>query len=140
MKLIPLSDFVLDQLEIKQSTSEFKEAVRNYTHFLKQPLALGMLVPVDDAGNVLEEPYFDGINKVYYTHAKYWYEEAKEKVLFEGFEIAGKVETTYFLRHNSGEIIIYYGEEEKLNIEGLLSPRYEIELTPSALEAIGIKE
>ncbi|WP_262711788.1 hypothetical protein [Chryseobacterium sp. ON_d1] len=27
--LIPLSDFVLEQLKIEQSTSEFKEVVRN---------------------------------------------------------------------------------------------------------------
>lgn len=97
-KLIPLSDFVVEQLEIQQSTSEFKEVVRNYTHFLKQPLTLGMFVPCYQDGSVLKEPkaedYFntkiptndltkedaDGLNRHYADLVMF--ENAKEKVLF----------------------------------------------------------
>ena len=74
--------------------TKYKDLV-NYAKFLKQPLKLEMFVPCDEEGNVLEEPKrwkdylqypdsFDG-NKEW--DELYDYQQAKEKVLFEGFEI-----------------------------------------------------
>ena len=68
--------------------------------FLKQPLKLEMFVPCDEDGNVLEEPinyktwaelHFNNGKKEkgtygFLEHEKY--QQAKEKVLFEDFEIA----------------------------------------------------
>lgn len=137
MKLIPLSDFVLEQEKAhfygQTEWSTICERIIKYTKFLKQPLTLGMFVPCDEKGNVLEEPYFDGINEVYYTHAKHWYEEAKEKVLFEGFELIEgnlKKDGLGFCTLESFSLI---------DMEDMIRWHEDIELTPSALEAIGIK-
>ncbi|MBE4949889.1 hypothetical protein [Chryseobacterium culicis] len=158
MKLIPLSDFVLEQLEIQQSTSEFKEVVRNYTHFLKQPLALGMFVPVNRDGVLLKPLQFCcsssdcgclgmPVNVSCQEEIDEYY-EAKEEVLFEGFESTYNgfsivsvdridVEDNYRLSFNKeGGCRQYYNIEELV----MSDENFEIELTPSALEAIGIKE
>lgn len=93
-KLIPMTDFVQMQLDTKQSSSEFKEVIKNYNQFLKQSLALWMFVPCDQNGNILSEPQmiekrlgFDE-TEIDYNYAEVEvYKKAKERVLFEGFEI-----------------------------------------------------
>jgi hypothetical protein len=99
MKLISMTDFVLEQeqQDIKdnfpEETDKYFNACLKYAQFLKTPLSLGMFVPCDEDGNFLQEPdgwndylefpeSFDG-NKEWYE--LYAYEEAKEKVIFEGF-------------------------------------------------------
>ena len=70
------------------------KSVVDYANFLKQPLTLGMFIPCDKEGNVLEEPdckedYYrdaNGLAYNYFEDRKKWL-EAKERVLFEGFEI-----------------------------------------------------
>lgn len=92
-KLTAMTDFVLEQCEIKQSTSELKESVFKYAKFIKQPLELWMFVPCDEDGNVLEEPdnhefymsNFKGEFNDYYSQS-YEYQQAKERCLFDGFE------------------------------------------------------
>jgi hypothetical protein len=76
MLLISMSDFVLQELELKQSSSEFKESVKKYAELLKQPLKLSMFVPCDEDDNPL-------------NIAEDQYEIAKEKVIFQGFKIEG---------------------------------------------------
>lgn len=75
------------------------ESIFNYAKFLKQPLTLGMFIPCDEKGNVLEIPVNYEIwlklhnNDVssekgtigFLIHEEY--QQAKENVLFEGFEI-----------------------------------------------------
>lgn len=97
-KLISMTDFVLDKQDKynydRFYCSQFKDTVVNYANFLKQPLKLEMFVPCDDEGNVLKkEHYFDyGRYYVLKTHSENdfkifnEYQNAKEKVLFEGFE------------------------------------------------------
>lgn len=75
MKLIPMTDFVLEQHEQCISSNG---RTYNYAKFLKQPLTLGMFVPCDLEGNVLEE-YHDLENK------NILYEDAKKRVLIKGF-------------------------------------------------------
>lgn len=148
-KLIPLSDFVLEQLKIQQSTSEFKEVVRNYTHFLKQPLTLGMFVPVDFVGNVLKEPKIeeydvqkDILIKFNFENDLKRYNEIKKKVLFEGCEVKEiKTDKNYFVvYHKSRQIWISW--TDRIIEDMILNRAYlnGLELTPSALEAVGIKE
>ncbi|WP_288446509.1 hypothetical protein [uncultured Chryseobacterium sp.] len=161
MKLIPLSDFVLEQLEIRQSTSEFKEVVRNYTHFLKQPLTLGMFVQVDKHGSVLEPLQFCctgsdcgcmgmPVNVSSQEEIDEYY-EAMEKVLFAGFQSKPAANEVF---NNSLKLTIYLKVLQFMNvhenglgggdlantIEALAHADLGIDLTPSALEAIGIKE
>ena len=71
MKLTSMTSFVLNQKQSKSFNERIfineslisLEKIRNYANFLKQPLNIGMFVPCDEDGNVLEEPniedYFD---------------------------------------------------------------------------------
>lgn len=138
MKLTPLTDFVLENLNPENFGSSDVRKVIAYTKFLKQPLTLGMFVPVDEEGSVLKFIDLDS--------PKYF--KMKEKVLFEGWthedrygwvqnhELGLEINTetgTLAIFHENG---IGYGYVK--NIEDLVS--YALTLTPSALEAIGIKE
>ena len=92
--LIPMTDFVLEQLNEQNSRTkpmrEVFNSLEKYAKFLKQPLKLEMFVPCDEDGNILKEPKrwedylqypdsFDG-NKEW--DELYDYQQAKEKVLF----------------------------------------------------------
>ena len=92
--LIPMTDFVLEQLNEQNSITkpmrEVFNSLEKYAKFLKQPLKLEMFVPCDEDGNILKEPKrwedylqypdsFDG-NKEW--DELYDYQQAKEKVLF----------------------------------------------------------
>ena len=160
MKLIPLSDFVLERVD-KISALDLANQVVAYTKFLKQPLTLGMFVPVDEEGNIMKDPEFyehyknsgfpltgNDITQKQSDKAKEFF-KAKEKVLFEGFEIGKSkvgLKINHYLQNSKIDILIAF----KINsdvwefnrglacIEDLCS--HELELTPSALEAIGINE
>ena len=89
MKLISMVEYVLEQRNIQIRPSEVCRLSVNYANFLNQPLTLGMFVPTDEDGNLLEKykyfpcslKYAKEINEYYYK-----YQKAKDKVLFEGFE------------------------------------------------------
>lgn len=70
MKLISMTDFVLEQ----------RGDNLKYAQFLKQSLNLGMFVPCDLEGNVLQDP---GLIPSYELQE---YRKYKERVLFEGTE------------------------------------------------------
>lgn len=108
MKLLSMLNFVLKQNEILKTyknhdkTPLFERCVF-YAKFLKQPLTLGMFVPCDLDGNVLEEPLhielYEGDN--YDSDCKK-YQQAKERIIFKGFkfdfeitEIIGVVNDSY---------------------------------------------
>jgi hypothetical protein len=138
MKLISMTDFVLYQNKNFKSDrfyqGQFKDNVVNYANFLKQPLKLEMFVPCDEDGNVLEEPdqefeltFWD------YSTKMSKYEQAKEKVLFEEFEIATNKE---------GEKVIL-GDYTCLKVSDLENGTIEdlikyvnIKLTKSAIKRI----
>ena len=97
MKLISMTDFVLDQFSKLEKTQEinilqFRNNIGNYANFLKQPLKKWMFVPCDLDDNILEEPehFKDWINSYHYfnasesvTHVCKEYKKAKERVLFK---------------------------------------------------------
>lgn len=76
------------------SDIEFRIKSRKYREFIKQSLKLGMFIPCDENDVSLDEPLLE-----HYTdcneeqNSKDWlynlekYQQAKERVLFEGFEI-----------------------------------------------------
>ncbi|WP_407497476.1 hypothetical protein [Elizabethkingia meningoseptica] len=144
-KLIPLSDFVQKQLDTKQSTSEFKETVRNYTEFLKQPLTLGMFIPVDENNVPLEFIEYEawtGSDEEYneYTH-KYF--EATNKVLFEGFyyqsNYSEKTQTKYEYVRNKFPHVFSFEQIKNNTIESLLTgfkEEFQITLTATAIKSI----
>ena len=80
-KLIGMVDFVCE------NTYKW-ELILNYANFLKQPLELGMFVPCDEDGNLIEHPRpIEGdLGNIIYKDLFYKYKQAKERVLFEGFQ------------------------------------------------------
>jgi hypothetical protein len=145
MKLIKMTDFVLAEkltLNIKGYEKEFISNVSNYAKFLKQPLELGMFVPVDEDGRVLNEPEYYDLWKVGIApndsqdEICFKYQKAKEKVLFEGFRPIGE-------RHvGAGDIVIGLGYKNGIHqtIEDLVmyhKSKYLI-LTESAIKQLGL--
>ena len=141
MKLISMIEFILSEKVI--SALEYEESykmIRSYANFLKQFLKLGMFVPCDEDGDVLEKPedYEKRLPNMMteYNDEVYRYKQAKEKVLFKGFKINGNY--------------IYYGhfmvclisEIELYTVESLLNhfipETEEVQLTESALKQIGL--
>ena len=122
MKLISMTDFVLEQSEkIKkekygiESYYNTMQVSINYANFLKQPLNLGMFVPCDEDGNVLEKPSAESyIILETCEYSKEWidYKKAKEKVLFEGFELVRFIEKEnpcYVVSNGENEVTFHIG-------------------------------
>ena len=157
IRLISMTDIVSEQrmtteevrssnfYDIQTHIYKYYDKVFNYANFLKQPLQLGFFVPCDENGNVLEEPtnYEKRLSNMMteYNDEVYTYNQAKEKVLFEGFE--------YVKFINDGELLPYHRlikNDEYFNvrfldrnIEDLLTEfEYGIELTPTAIKQIGL--
>jgi len=134
--LIGMTDFVLDQGK-KPNTSDFRERfvvnVINYANFLKQPLKLWMFIPCDEDGNVLEKSCEVFDDKCRYCACRE-YQKAKERCLFEGFEIYDE-ETLRFK-----DIFIEYSDFFKIDVEGLeyYCSSTKLQLTPTALKQIGL--
>jgi len=150
----------LDEIEFGYG-NEFETAERSlelaflFKKFLKQPLQLGFFVPCDLDGNVLSEPipvsFGKCVNKrrrlyepIYEEKEVKAYNEAKSRVLFEGFS------QNIYSAEGSFEIVnieaniqiciwealpkywIWNGHE---TIEDLV--KYNLELTPTAKQQIG---
>lgn len=142
MKLIPLSEFVLEQKKenlsgVKIPHYRLYREIADYAKFLKQPLTLGMFIPVDWHGNVLKEPsaYHEFLYNEEYLFSDdvecIKYDEAKEKVLFEGFDQKGGLSV-------AKAICQTYQIIEDLTFKKV--PLVDLTLTPSALQAIGLNK
>ena len=113
MKLVSMINFVysLDDNSHTVLGDAFKYClVREYANFLNQPLNLGMFVPaieVEGKWEVLEEPICYGVgDEQYYGSRMDEYQQAKDRVLFEGFEY----------KKTKDEYQFCFVESEKLNI------------------------
>jgi len=136
--LISMTDFVLS----KKYTAIGHE---NYANFLKQPLELWMFVPCDESKNIIDEPVHyetwlklhksEGSTIGFDEHLKH--QQAKEKCLFEGFEIIDKG-NFYFIEQKYS--CIWYRvlkKNTKAIIENLLCFN-EVKLTKTAQKQIGL--
>lgn len=139
----------------------------SFAKFLSQPLNLGMFVPCDLEGNVLEEPemYSDYLLsneeycKIPRVHCNEWheackeYQEAKDRVLFEGwffnYEFPGSItiknKEDNFLGHWKRDLKIHTSSNGSPyrtaieTIEDLLSRIcFDIFLTETAQKQIGL--
>ncbi len=92
-----------------------------------------MFVPCDLDGNVLEEP---SINKTDYLYHTKEYEEAKDRVLFEGFQLLFNEDGISHVK--TSRVFIGIGHLKGLHktIEDLVE--YNLELTPTAQKQIGL--
>ena len=131
--LIPMTDFVLEQLNEQNSRTkpmrEVFNSLEKYAKFLKQPLKLEMFVPCDDEGIVLEEPkieeeYVDEHTTQIFAQYQYDLDKAKEKVLFEGFKI-------YDYKLN---VFFYLGRRKKLSYDKKRKDFITIGLLPETVE------
>jgi len=157
MKLIKMVDFVLEYYSSEEHDElQILDLMNNYAFFLKQPLTVGMFVPADEQGNVLEEPemYNDWVNhKV--DASKYTkecfdcasYKEAKERVMFEGWSFYVEDERLrltdekstlefYPRGYNRETIELYDGVFVYSCIEDALS--LSLTLTPTAIKKLGL--
>ena len=92
------------------------DKIINYAKFLKQPLKLEMFVPCDEDGDILEEPedYEQRLPNMMteYNDEIYRYEQSKEKVLFEGFELVrfiDKENPCYVVSNGKNEVTFHIG-------------------------------
>lgn len=145
MKLISMVDYVLQLNEGTGANyiflSERNSRFINYANFLKQPLTLGMFVPCDLKGNVLEKqeewsckceqqpntPFCNVCQEQYY--------DAQQRVLFKGFE---------YCEEEGWECISYKNKTYRVDtfesmfktVEKLLFFSDDIELTETAIKQI----
>ena len=140
--LIPMTDFVLEQLNEQNSRikpmREVFNSLEKYATFLRQPLKLEMFVPCDEDGDILEEPeyYEQQLPNMMteYNDEIYRYKQAKEKVLFEGFKPYEDYECAKYEE-------VYVDEEVcdgKFTVEDLIKDagKTKIKLSQTALIAI----
>lgn len=162
MKLISMTDFVLSQKEKiweeEMPYSEFIDKIINYAYFMKQPITLGMFVPCDENGKIIEEiTQFDpDISSQYYA-GQIWhnnlFNEAKERVLFKGNWKHKKEDITGFdtvddddFHFNLDTLECWQWVEGGIldfkltgsNIESISNAIKGIELTESAIKQLGL--
>lgn len=170
MKLISMTDFVLEQDKIETECYNFDSKVVKYAKFLNQELKIEMFVPFDEDGNVLKEPKKEfykidsGGYYLYNTEDKaigYYnkpqfdkdllkYEQAKEKVLFDGFEIGkftGSKDNHFdYIGNKKLELILFIKDVGISNwlidynklkaIEDLI--KHKLTLTENAIKQLGL--
>jgi len=155
MKLISMTDFV-EKIRKESNVSPFNDEQKemdnaelykifNYAHFLKQPLKLEMFVPCDEKGNVLEKPkdYQKYIKHNFYaSKVCKTYQEAKEKVLFESFEIDLEEGCGFPFLNNHPPF--FFSIDNKWDISSCFKiiedlEGYNIQLTNTALKQLGLE-
>ena len=147
MKLISMVDFVLEQYELDKGSQIFEKDCYNYANLLKQHLNIGMFVPCDEDGDILDEPENYELRlpnmMTEYNDEIYRYEQAKEKVLFEGFKIydyklnvffyLGRLKTLSYDKKRKDFITIGLLPE---TVEDLINISSQIKLSQTALNTI----
>lgn len=139
MKLISMTDFVLEQYELDKGSQIFEKDCYNYANFLKQTLKLEMFVPCDEDGNVISKFYSAKANtkNLTFSQLSNQYQIAETKVLFEGIEF----------RTNGGVNFLTINEDtfafhdfnikfKELTVEFLV--QYNLQLTENAIKQIGL--
>lgn len=145
MKLTDMVTFVLEQFDLlyaaKINQDTYVSRTKKYADFFKQPNELGFFVPCDLDGNVLSKPKcFDSNLWSEPSHEGFEdciaYQEALDKVLFEGFII----EDEYDLATNGIIGINIADFDGWLKYNGLKTisdvVKYDLTLTPTAIKKI----
>lgn len=159
--LISMTDFV-NKIRKQGDTTPFEDEqmkidlnnlqlIFKYAKFLSQPLKLEMFVPCDEDGNPLKKPsWSESENEIHFTNYTRKYNQAKEKVLFEGFKQKYVSQFEYqwglILRINcSGSFLFSIKDYTKdpsdhIDIRTIedLCIAHELKLTENALKQIGL--
>lgn len=123
MKLISMTDFVLEQVELykhdKIGVFDFALRIKNYANFIKQPLTIGMFVKFNKESDLL----FKGLYKRQFTSF------SSDKVInyyvtknFQDINIIEIRDSVYKIFFNNIEELIYF----------------DLELTELAIKQIGL--
>ncbi len=138
-KLISMVDFVLDQNSKWSSDGALRNIVK-YATFLKQPLKLGFFVPCDGNGNVLEEPNSDKVPNMppdlQYDYWNEWnrdYQKAKDRVLFEGFEVIGQSEGFCEIELKNGDFWMTFVEGE-IKVTNQFNQEYSVHVIEDLIQ------
>ena len=135
MKLISMTDFVLEQSKLKFTNSGRWDEARwynslKYANFLKQPLTLGMFVSCDD-GNVLEIPTKENSNNTIDHDTKLMdYNDSKSKVLFNGFYVTYSSDNKIYLENEKGQTVFFWKKNQSAKTIQDLIP-YNLDLSVS---------
>lgn len=136
MKLISMTEFVLQQAKEHNDTFYLAHQLIDYAKFLSQKLELWMFVPCKFVGGVwvvLEEPTPE--DNLYDDQCLKEYQEAKYRVLFEGFEYCkkhGSYSHSFTLNKSCPFVVCF--------LNGIIEDyvHYNLELTPTAQKQIGL--
>lgn len=150
-----MKDFVLEQRKNSDTANSFRSRCCKYANFLNQPLTLGMFVPCDLEGNVLEEPkgfsefmpkrdtddaFFGRVVGLAKGSPFYEYQQAKESVLFEGWQMENDLDSIWLNKAGTDENFCFYmpDTDNSKTVEDLIrfSDEYPTELTKSAIKQI----
>lgn len=166
MKLIPMISFVKKQgnigMEVQSIGHQQSDRARRfyliqkYADFLLKEIGIGMAVPCNEFGNILEEPlrenYTDCTEE---QNAKDWlynlekYNEAKERIIFKGFKVRDYKHGSLYSKtvtDNTGLIHLFWFDKitqtwslsHGLTTIENLAIFNSIELTETALKEIGL--
>lgn len=145
MKLISMVDFVLSLDTTEHWDSDFTKSV-NYANFLNKPLEKWMFVPSTEDGEVLEKPKGTNLNSSFFEmqvdyNSEVKWELAKERCLFEGFEVIEKAISGHIYKKITSQnlTVAFYNKVsfwslEFDTIEDLV--KYNLTLTATALKEI----
>ena len=139
MKLIPMTDYVLESKRFKEDSDTAIFKVTNYAQFLKQPLKLGMFIPCDEDGNILKLPIEikeDAENWNYQARFNQ-YIKAKELVYFEDFKVIDRGNFYFIEREDSSLFYRLFKNNTKKNLESLIKVWDNVILTKSISEILG---
>lgn len=117
-----MTDFVLEHPASTDYEWQLSNHLR-YANFLKQTKQLWMFVPCDEDGNILEEP--DLIDERYNLKLLN-YEQAKEKVLFEGFEYFKSEKHGFLIKNKKTNYIVFFHTKGKQTLELLQYANLEL--------------
>ena len=119
----------------------YEEVRTNYDNFIKQHLNLGMFVPCDEDGDILDEPKDYELRlpnmMTEYNDEVYRYKQAKEKVLFEGIEFRKNAGVNFLtIKEDTFAFFDFNIKFKNLTVEFLV--QYNLQLTESAIKQIGL--
>ena len=145
MKLISMTDFVLDQSQnapledYHQVNETFVNKVVSYAYFLKQPLTLGMFVPCYLRDGVWI-PYTKDtlLNTIELFNE---FEKAKERVLFDfngGINLIRNKDDFFIIEDKNGVFLRILKGKTQTTVGTLFKFSVDITLTPYALKQIGL--
>ncbi len=135
-KLISMTDYSLEICKEDFNNGEYpkfnlKDKIWKYATFLKQPPKLGMFVPCDE--NDVPLNLCDCNSECGYCSELEQYQEAKDRVSFEGFEIIGQSEGFCEIELKNGDFWMTFLEGE-INVTNQFNQEYSVHVIEDLIQ------